>query len=202
MRDLLKVLSAFKEAMGVALFYLLLISQPLYSDLVVAFEVSDYFLPDKGANSTSKSSNKSSLMTLLLVNETSDPINNIELEIRGVRKINSIGARSSSIRLEKAREELVKFEERDNDSIFLKNIKHIPPGHNIQLQIAAEFLTLIFDERIKITSSAKSKSVTEYTKVSGFWVFLYHQSTLIFTIIAIPLIFIGIKRYFKEESDQ
>ncbi|MFC1750600.1 hypothetical protein ACFL2V_17540 [Pseudomonadota bacterium] len=200
-----KVVSAvtnFKELIGVFSFYFLLVAHPLSPDLEVNYDKSPYFVLNTseplslfGNEVTAKDS---SVFTLTLANKSKDPITDMEVEIGGVVKIDSIGGRSSSIRINDEISNKVEIEEKDNYRVFLKNVKSIPAGHNIQIQMTGQFLDLLVKGRVRVTSSAKTQHVSEMHNVTGLWGLFYSQSDTFFAIISVILILVGLKRFYND----
>jgi len=201
---LLSAAKNLKELIGYISFYFLLLANPLSPDLVVSYEETPYFSlspPDSDIHSNTKLEDKdSSILTITFWNKSKDPISNIEIEISGIANLDSIRGRSSSFRIDNEISKAVEIEKTANNQIFLKNIKNIPAGHNIQIQIIGTVLTFIVEDRIKITSNARSQQITRMTKVSGFWGFFSSQSSTIFAMIFTILLLIGLRRFYQQGS--
>lgn len=186
----------FKEVIGMLSFYILFAAQPLSPDIEINFEKSDYFV---SGFSDEINDDKNSILTLILANKSKSPITDMEVELRGVVEIHSIGGRSSSFRVNEEISKYIEFEKKDNFKIYFKNAENIPAGHNIQIQMVGKFLDLIIEDRVHVTSSAKSQSITEMSKITGIWVFVYSQSTTVFAVLSSLLILLGLKRLYEEE---
>lgn len=195
----LSVITNFKELIGLLSFYLALVANPLAPDLDVNYDISDYFAQNNTEISKKNESSKVSIFNLKLTNKSNSPITDMEIEIRGIEKVISIGGRSSSFRINNVVQNNIEYEARGNNSIFLKNVTNLPPGHNVQIQIIGQYFLFLLEDRVHIASSAKSQSIAETTKISGFlWGFIYDQSPIIFSVLAAVLIFLGLKRLYQE----
>jgi hypothetical protein len=194
----LYVASKFKEIIGLIGFYILLAANPLSPDLQINYDKSDYVVQGIYDGGSGYGPMDSSILTINLLNNSDDAIKDIEIEIAGVVKVYAVGGRSSSVRINDDIQKYIELEEMDKYKIFLKNATYLPAGHNVKVQILGKFLDLMISDRINVTSSAKSTSITQMSSVAGLWAFAYSQSTTIFSVLSAALVLVGFNRLRKE----
>jgi len=191
----LAILFNWKELIGLLIFWQAILSAPFSVDLSVTYSSNPVFIPLV----SEQSSEDASMFQIVVTNESSDSISNIEVTLNGINKVYLTGYRTSSKRLMESYGNAIDYEFRDETSLYLSELEEIPSGHNVQIQLLVEEAKFLLGSRINVTADSENIEVSGVSKVSGFWGFLASYSNFIVVCLAMGAIILGLTRMKGEE---
>lgn len=192
-------LTYFREVIATIAFYMTVVSSPFSAPLEIDWSINPLFISrDKAeASDQVKRRGDENLLMITLRNRGSEPIVIQDFRINGVRNVHQAAVRSSAAYLDDAASVLSKIKRLEPNTYTFPEIKEIPAGHNIQIQIAGEIYMLQIKDRINVVSSAKKTSVRELGEASGVTLLVDRYFTVIGVTIMTILILVGAKRLVK-----
>lgn len=194
-----KLIKDFRELWGTLAFLIPFFTTPLAPDLIAISDKSILLFPIIEQNKEPVSERGApSLLTIRLVNRSSDVIQSIDLVINGLEEVISTAVTSSSPRVVKEATGAARIERIARSSFHFPSIPNIPPRQTVTIQIAGHFDGQFwFQSPIELTSSAKSTRVFIATPTYGVFAFVYQNTEILVVTFLVFLVGIGLWRASK-----
>lgn len=192
-------LKDFKEALGMLIFFGAFIAGPLNPDLVTVVRTEDLVIAlPSGPHSAGTKENSNfhggyTLLTIELVNRSTELIQGVELTVDGVMEVAGSAATSTSKHLSRDLADMGRIEKRASGTYFFPALSRIPPRQAIKIQVAGRFAEQ-FTQRVRVVSSAKTARTVESIPVYGLAGFLYENAGVIGAVLVAILVALGLRR--------
>ena len=202
LKTALKRLKNFQELFSLLAFYLFWGFNPFKPDLLVTYSVERHHVQISTANEVNRNKElfppKLDLVTFSIKNQSQSSIGNIELQVTGVKEVLASGAEASFKRFDPKQGVLGTLQK--DQKFFLENIKEIPPGQNITVQLIANLHHSMLVPRIIVSSDAKEQRVYRLHPTSGIFAFMDTYSGVLGGLSIISLALLGLHRVVRSRQ--
>jgi hypothetical protein len=199
LKDILRFLKAFKETIILIGFYLPFGITPASPDLIATYSEADFFSTPTSESDAYRGKNDiRSIITLTISNNSNRDIEDLEVTINDVAKIESIYGRSSLNKFNSIMSDIVKLDEEIERKFILKNINRIPQGHNIEIQLYGYFYTSLFEKRIDLNANTNKIQYIHEHLSSGKAYYIEKYLNIILSLVLLFFIYIAFKRFYLE----
>ncbi|WP_439531534.1 hypothetical protein [Marinobacter adhaerens] len=165
------------------------LSEPFTPDVVISYSHQEFFA-DAPPNSDAQT-----IFELLVDNKSGELVSDVELSVLGVSDVQSLSYKTSSKRLAESIGEKIEYQI-TKEGMYISDLKSIPPGHNINIQILSTYRDPMFSSPIDFSSSAESEYISGRRYVAGAWVFAYEWSYIWIPIVLMVLVLLAAYRIF------
>ena len=134
-----------------------------------------------------------------MANPGDKSVENIEIVVKGVATIDATGARTTSRHLQSAGANLGELKVQGNGTYFFPNVKSLPPGHSVELQVIGDFRHL-WSNRVAIRSSVDAIVTTRSIKLRGFLALVSEYGEPLLLLFSLLLLGLGYRRISEKKT--
>lgn len=172
----------------------------LYPPIASNNLIKEEFNEIKADNPLSSLINSRNLLRIKIINNSSDTIRNVDLQIEALN-IADIAIHSNSSIIMSERTTLASFEISDNFIVRFPNFTSIPPRAEVEMLIWGDINIYTFADLIKIFSSADTVHVVEEGSLSGIRFFIGRHLSVLTIFFIIAFLLLGLKRYNRDQIE-